>query len=176
MGSKRDSELCWTAFRYICGELGAEESAAFEQQLDHDQAAREAVAEAVELAGAVARLEPGSALVLRPSRRAGFRSIPRWTALAAASLLLALLVKGLWFSARQGGATPVAGAPSAVALAWSGVHEDDDETESLLAWLDTNPAPLDTPESAEAGVPDWMLAAAALDGGSPGVTPNRQEN
>ena len=176
MGSRRDSELGWTALRYVCGELDADESAAFEQRLDHDQAAREAVAQAVELAGAVARLEPNAALLPGPSRRGRMGAIARWAALAAASLLLALAVKGLWFSPQPGDAMPGAGAPSAVALAWSGVHEGDDETESLLAWLDTNPAPLDTPENADAGVPDWMLAAASLDRGSPGEAPNRQEN
>ena len=182
MGSNPDTELCWTALRYVCGELDADESGAFEQRLDQDQAAREAVAEAVELAGAVARLKPSAVSILAPPRHAGVRSFSRWAALAAASVLVTLVVRSVWISAGPGDARP--SAPSAVALAWSGVHEGEDETDSLLAWLDTTPtpidthlaAPLDSPENAEAGVPDWMLAAASLDGGAPGETPERQEN
>jgi hypothetical protein len=53
------SELPWLAFRYVSGEMAGDEAAAFEDRLDQDQEAREAVAQAVELVGAVAALRPG---------------------------------------------------------------------------------------------------------------------
>src|SRR3982751_6411866 len=52
-GHERD--LAWLAFRYVAGDLGEAQAAVFERRLGDDQAAREAVAEAVLLAGAVAR-------------------------------------------------------------------------------------------------------------------------
>ena len=50
----KDEDLDLLAFRYIAGELTPAESEAFEQRLADDQAAREAVARAVDLAQAVA--------------------------------------------------------------------------------------------------------------------------
>jgi len=46
-------DLSWLAFQYVAGELTGAELAAFEQRLEQDQAAREAVAEMVELTTAV---------------------------------------------------------------------------------------------------------------------------
>ena len=47
-----DSELFWLAFRYCMGEMSPDEALDFEERLDFDQEAREAVAEAVELGAA----------------------------------------------------------------------------------------------------------------------------
>ena len=47
-----DSELFWLAFRYSIGEMSPDEALDFEERLDFDQEAREAVAEAVELGAA----------------------------------------------------------------------------------------------------------------------------
>ena len=62
--ARPDSDLSWLAFRYVAGEMDRDEAEAFESRLDQDQSAREAVAEAVALAGAIARLEPATS---RPS-------------------------------------------------------------------------------------------------------------
>lgn len=51
--SPADAELFWLAFRYVDGELAPEEAAQFEVRLEQDQIAREAVAEAVALNGAL---------------------------------------------------------------------------------------------------------------------------
>lgn len=48
-----DADLFWLAFRYVDGALTSEEAAQFESRLEHEQSAREAVAEAVELTAAV---------------------------------------------------------------------------------------------------------------------------
>ncbi len=54
--SESKSDLAWLAFVYVSGELTHAEAEAFERRLAQDQAAREAVAEAVALIGAVAAL------------------------------------------------------------------------------------------------------------------------
>ena len=52
-GGLSPDDLSWLSFRYVAGELSGDELAAFEQRLEVDQAAREAVAEMVELTTAV---------------------------------------------------------------------------------------------------------------------------
>lgn len=52
-GALAAGELSWLAFRFVAGELSGDELAAFEQRLEVDQGAREAVAEMVELTTAV---------------------------------------------------------------------------------------------------------------------------
>jgi hypothetical protein len=47
------AELAWLAFQYVSEELSADDAAAFELRLAEDQAAREAVAQAVELSAAL---------------------------------------------------------------------------------------------------------------------------
>ncbi len=48
-----EADLFWLAFRYVDDAMGPEEAAQFETRLEHEQSAREAVAEAVELTAAV---------------------------------------------------------------------------------------------------------------------------
>jgi hypothetical protein len=112
-----DRELAWLAFRYIEGELALAEAAEFEIRLESDQAAREAVAAAVELAAVVelaGAVEIASLGERLPAIEAGSRHraasaqagrldgtyhtrAPRWKlsaggmALAAAASLLAVL-------------------------------------------------------------------------------------
>jgi hypothetical protein len=56
--SASPDSLDWLAFRYIAGEMTVAESTVFEERLGSDQAAREAVAAAVELVGALAACDP----------------------------------------------------------------------------------------------------------------------
>jgi anti-sigma factor RsiW len=65
----RADELSWIAFRYVAGEMSAAEQWAFETRLARDPAACAAVAEAVELTGAVRRAAPALPRTARPSRR-----------------------------------------------------------------------------------------------------------
>src|SRR4051812_7029606 len=110
-----DADLRWTAFLYVTGDLSSVEEAAFELRLADDQAAREAVGEAVELAGALSTTEPGA--WGRPrSGRFPARRVLTWSALAAAA---SLVVAGLW-SLRQGPA--VSPDATEVAIAWSGLR------------------------------------------------------
>ncbi|HEX8200581.1 MAG TPA: hypothetical protein VF590_08840 [Isosphaeraceae bacterium] len=178
-----ETDLPWLAFRYVAGELAGVEAAAFERRLDADQRAREAVAEAVELAGAVALLGP-DVLAFRPAgppRPRPVRAALGWMAAGAAACLAA--VAGLRALApTQSGPSPAVlarpgggdadrtGAATEIALAWSGLHCDDapDDAE-LLAWLDAptpgeaEPAPgAESAAAADDDVPPWLFEAAAL--------------
>lgn len=168
-------DLLLLAVRYVGGELSSDECEALESRLGNDQTAREAVAEAVELAGALALLRPHDSLVL-PLRRA--RPLRRWMGAAAACLALAL---GAGLLARRPVETPsappqAAAAPSPsdrVALAWSGLRQTGEvdlvsHTE-LLAWLDDSGMPpaadVLTPGSGESGddsLSSWLVEAAQL--------------
>ena len=84
------SELFWLAFRYVSGELTPAEADAFERRLDHDQQAREAVAEAVGLASCVASLPAETPQVLSLHRGRSFRSLVVLAAAVAACVLVAV--------------------------------------------------------------------------------------
>src|SRR5215210_2724211 len=87
------SDLPWLASRYVAGELAGDEAAAFERRLDADQGAREAVAEAVELTGAVALLA-SDVLAFGPGgrrRRDPIRQALGWMTAGAAACLATVL-------------------------------------------------------------------------------------
>jgi hypothetical protein len=175
------SDLFLLAVRYIAGELPDDELAAFESRLEHDQAAREAVAQAVELAGAVARLPAATPDLLPtiPPRK-------RWQrvgALAAAACLA--VAAGVVLRPRHephpSPAIPSAGAPApaeSVVLAWSGLRQSGEidlvSHSELLAWLDEPAGPpladVLVPEpggTEEEGLPLWLLEATSLREPSP---------
>src|SRR4051794_2541727 len=110
-----DADLHWTAYLYMTGELPEDEEAAFELRLAEDQVAREAVAGAVELAGALASVQP-EAWVRSRSRPHRARRVLAWSALAAAATLI---VAGLWGLRARPLAPPDA---AEVAIAWSGLR------------------------------------------------------
>lgn len=171
-----ETDLHWLAFRYVCGELTGDESVAMEARLAHDQAAREAVAEAVELVGAVglaASSARPSILPMPPARthRIGVWAIP---AAAAACLALAFGLNSLGHRKADSGPLATASARMGstttrdVALAWSGlrreegIHPNDQpawpaET-SVIAELELSPLA----EEGESSPPSWLVAAASL--------------
>ena len=118
------ADLDWLAFRYVSGEMAAEEHAAFEENLAESQPAREAVAAAVLLAqavglaeksqadGARAELVPASRLARGPM----WRGRLGWAlAGAAASLFIAWGLQ-LWRDSSR--------APNLVAQNRPADHED----------------------------------------------------
>ncbi len=190
-----DADLQWLAFRYIAGEMTAEETAAFEQQMQTDLAACEAVAAQVELSETVlaaTRLQP----VTTAGPVASGRNAWKWSYLAAvatavAACLLAFVAGG-WLAENNTGDTPEIAQPAAadavspeLATQWSNARHDLKE-----AWL--HPLPADPPavdETLEAiagidedsddqnsddavaddyGAPSWMLAAVAVQPAQPG--------
>ena len=164
-------DLQWTAFLYIAGELPAADLAAFEARLGDDQSAREAVAAAVELAGAAFLAGDGPILAL-PRRSPVARRV------LAASLAAVAAAACLFLIVRPAGTAP---GPE-VARAWSGFREETDGDWAAVVAEGREPAapheaePLadvESDETAERGVPSWMLAAAA---GPKAETPTREGN
>src|SRR4051795_8989868 len=103
-----EADTPWLAFRYVTGEMGPEEAEAFERRLDDDQGAREAVAEAVALAGAIRSLSP-SDRVGSPRTASQPPWIPRHPVasglgLAVAASLAGLLVAVSWSRSSRDGA------------------------------------------------------------------------
>jgi hypothetical protein len=175
-------DLLWRALCYVAGELGPDDVEAFEARLDRDQDAREAVARAVELAGAVAALppgRPGDAALPMPRRRR-LAALAAVASLAAAACLGGLLVgpRGTIPDAVPG--TAAANAPSpTVTLAWSSLRlEVEDEPKAddgLPAWNgvaaasepEVAPVAGSEPDGAsEDGLSPWLLEAATLARGS----------
>lgn len=142
-----DTDLDWQAFLYVSGEMSADESQAFEMRLADDQAAREAVAAAVEIATAVSN---ASAVCVAaapvPDRRR--RNL---AAVAAALAVCASCAFWLARSADERQRVDGAGLPDLLAL-WIDPETDwrDDDEDGTVAADD---------DADELAVPDWMLAA-----------------
>lgn len=183
MASDPCPDLLLLAVGYVAGEMSSAEMAAFETRLAHDQDACEAVAEAVELAGAFALLPTTTPLVLRMDRPRRLGVIG--TGIGAAAAVLAMVV-GLGVltrrppaplaSARPPGDTAASARPESVALAWSGLRQSGEvdlvSHSELLAWLDDSAASpsadLMAPgagETEDEALSSWMLEAARLRGG-----------
>jgi hypothetical protein len=161
-----ESDLHWTAFLYVAGELSLDEASSFELRLLDDQEARDAVAEAVELAGALAIVGP----LFRPKRRSiGRRTLALVGAssLAAAACLVLALVPQL---------RSIPSAPadaSETALAWSSLRGGADA--DWLAFADGSPttgpaesgpvaeveSESESEPSTDRALPSWLLSAAS---------------
>lgn len=172
------SDLLLVAVRYVANELPADELAAFESLLAHDQSAREAVAAAVELTVAVSSLPETSLdlLPLHPKRR--------WLRPVQLGAVAACLAGAVGLALHFGGAVepepaavpPVASLdqPQQVALAWSGLRQTGEvdlvSHSELLAWLD-EPIGSASPDLQPSGssavedelLPRWLLEATSLD-------------
>lgn len=141
------SDLMWLSFRYVTGELPEAEALAFEDRLAAEQAAREAVAEAVALVGSVASLPDSTPTSWRHS---AWHPI-RWTAGAAAlaaSLALAVALRDRDRPNRVS---------DSVALAWSDLREPAQIDLGVEGTDEAAASEVDTP-------PSWMFEAATLAG------------
>src|SRR5688572_21154917 len=101
----QDDKLNWSAFCYLTDELTPAEALDFEERLATDQAAREALAEAVQLTQALAacaRLEPTRVEPARiqPARRNEHRPIVARLALAAAACVALVVGADAWLASR----------------------------------------------------------------------------
>src|SRR3954447_2363540 len=133
-----ESDVRWLALCYVAGEMDHDQADAFERRLAQDRGAREAVAGAVALAGAIAALSPADRVVL-PSpiaRRRPFRLVVGGLALAAAASLAWMLVgpntRSSQAPVRVGEPRVAAGTarPSAlVTLAWSEFRQEREAEE-----------------------------------------------
>jgi hypothetical protein len=167
-------QLDWLAFCYVAGELPPAEAEQFEARLADDQAAREALARAVELTQTVVAAEAQSEILVAPARRyvAGWGTRLSWMAIGGlASIVVALLWSGALHNSTSG--------PSekqiALAAAWTQTRADiaqanEDEMwlppvwmlgeadEELLAVTDASLEPL------PGETPSWLTAAVFLAG------------
>lgn len=178
MASDPRGDLFWLAFRYVAGEMDADESAAFEDRLAHDQTARESVADAVALTEAVTRAA-STTTDRRPLRRSfGRKRLAAVLAMAAAVAIVSLVG---YLSTKPRESTPAVpthlGPEESVALAWSGLHQPDEGAAvahvELMAWLDDpiapgepSAAPLDFTDADEESLSPWLLEAASLRAGT----------
>ncbi|MGE0605750.1 MAG: hypothetical protein AB7O62_01395 [Pirellulales bacterium] len=149
MNTPADDNLAWLAFCYVADEMAPAEMIAFEERLEHDQTAREAVAQVVQLSAAVktvesARLAPSASagfdqgLAARTDRAARPQSMGRfampatWMALGAAACLAVVVAWQSWN--RPVAVVDAIAVPDAnliehrqVAQAWTEVGDDRDD-------------------------------------------------
>lgn len=174
MNSER-TELQWLAFQYIAGELGPEDSAAFESRLANDQAACEAVAGAVELAEMMAlaenRVAAPVAPVISKTKSAWTRRLTWMACSAAACLAFLLVVQPFSRSRLQSDSVVVSGGSQSpeLALAWAQTRDAIVVGDSQDA-IDVGMSP-ETEMAMEDSIsaPSWMLEAVV------GLTPNVEE-
>jgi anti-sigma factor RsiW len=146
-------DLDWLAHRYLLDELSADEAAAFEEQLGTDEEAAAALARSTRLMAAV-----GSALhdAKRPEPPPG-TSVPRQKFLVGLTAIAATIALVCGLSVSQA-LKPVAASGDAAELVsiWrESAGEMPVESDAL--------AVEDEVQAATDDVPDWLMAAVALD-------------
>lgn len=173
MSDTKDN-LNWLAFRFIANELNVTEASEFESLLVEDQAAREAVAQAVAETNLLGRALAEQRVATPSSRQTSWR-VPttQVVAIAAGSCLLLL---GMFLAVRSLDPIPFdvvvhdveinpPNAPAELAFAWvesraSGWQSVTSDSDSeLLDSLLT--AAVDVEEEDPLVAPSWMLAALA---------------
>jgi hypothetical protein len=189
-----DTDLLLLALRYVAGEFSPAEASAFERRLDEDQAAREAVADAVALAGAIAgqtaRVLPHS------SHRRTIKLVAGLALAAAASLAWFLILPG-GTAGRGDRLTARGNKPSeTVTLAWSILRQDRsfdpeiDPGNHLLALNDESrllgqremglatefETETEFGDTSDLGPSGWLVEAASLAGSTRPAAPTPQEN
>ncbi|WP_425618845.1 hypothetical protein NA78x_002561 [Anatilimnocola sp. NA78] len=164
-------ELAWLAFRYVAGELSPTEVEQFEERMAVDQAAREALAQSVELYHAIAAAEASviTAVAKQPVVSLPARDRSQHLAwLVAGMSAAAVLVMAGWNAGWFGPAAPLAGnnnvahVTAALAVAWTEMQADatagddesgDDELALHEALLQEEVLSISTE------APSWMTAA-----------------
>lgn len=180
--STSHNDLAWKAFRYIAGEMNPDEVVDFEDRLGEDQAARDAVADAVELTQATC-----AALAPQPMRStADSHAVSTWwygVAAGVAACLLVMFAIGQLIRPANQAATADSDEPSgesvdvpadgALAVRWSEVRlrespSEDDWPSDVDDWSiedSVDEARLAEEHSRQAAdatsAPAWMLAAVA---------------
>ncbi len=168
--NNENHELDWSAFCYAAGEMTADEAAAFEARLADDQAAREALARAVELTEVVASAESLAPAVVVRSQASVWTKRLTWMAIgSAASLLVALVWSGAW--SWLASETVASAEQARLAAAWSQTRQELAESDSDL-WYPRHfaaseaeepdavlPTPVDDADLLDSVTPTWMTAA-----------------
>lgn len=177
MSRKQREDLDWLAFRYVAAELSPADSREFEQRLEYDQKAREAVGRVVEVTCAVRSLEWD---VVRPHPTTGRRHHwyrqrgVRWIAGLALGLTLAVFIRGLPDGRRslRRDDTLAVSPTGELALAWSTARAELDSVSPASDWnnvpagtssdrrgemiMHAGPA---TDQDSIVDAPDWLILA-----------------
>lgn len=176
--TEQASDVEWLAFCYVANEMPVGQRDRFEERLANDQAAREAVATAVELTQTIAGIESiehSIQVATRPSRGAQVWQRATWIATAVAACLAIVLGYQLVSHVLSNGN----GQPGGVAeedldsrsdsgeLAQAWVEAGDDSSEILSADSSSEEV-LEDSEFSESmaerdavETPDWMMAAVS---------------
>jgi hypothetical protein len=155
-------KLDWEAFRYIANEMTSAEVAAFEQLLATDQAAREAVATAVEISQTIHTAESLATTPIATAVSPAWFAPVAWASLgAAACLAIVGLSSHIFLSTPQ---KMIGNAPASAALAEAWSEQSLAETSLYPREVADWDALFDLPEEpesplAENHAPGWMLEA-----------------
>jgi hypothetical protein len=175
ISSKHGSDdLLWVAAQYAAGDLPESAVERFEEQLETDQAAREALAQAVALSQAVAQVEATPVAPVSIDRSRRFSTAAALAIAVAACLALTFVALQL---PKDGDApnqevakSPENDAQRLVAMAWvAGQVGEEDFTETDDPTLADEPMFDDVDEfddllpmpTSDPSAPDWLLAALA---------------
>lgn len=155
--NQTESDREWLAFRYIAGELSGDETAAFEAELESSQAAREAVARAVELSQAVAIAESQEVeLVKAASKHSRRKSWIFGIGWIAAGAVAASVAGAVWWNMPKSQQEK-----SNIAESWAAMRAVDPPAPAGEVPAELGPA-LDAADTA----PSWMTAGViSLNGG-----------
>ncbi|MDA1050820.1 MAG: hypothetical protein O3C40_10120 [Planctomycetota bacterium] len=188
--SETQDKLNWLAFRYVANELDAVEASAFESLLTTDQAAREAVASAVEETIQIRQALANPAVVTAASQRSNWsREATRVAVVSVGCCLTLILALCLVRSSM-----PVTGTvanqtiesnssvpPAQLAYAWAEARDGLAELQPAInvEFADTFDSVLNGAIDAESEqslvAPSWMLAALSKMDGETGSEIDIQE-
>ena len=173
----KNDELDWLAFRYIAGEMSAEEADVFEARLAVEQDAREAVASAVQLSQAVVSLSSlDQPIKLRPRSRSR-----QWSAIISLVTVACLMMAfGLLLdrSGRTGGEANLdqhnGEADHLVAVWTEGELTVNNEADSLS---EENLLAVAEDQSIDEAfvVPEWLIAAVSTELGPDGEHSDQEQ-
>jgi hypothetical protein len=165
------SDLLLLAFRYVSGELPAQEAATFEERLAGDQDACEALADAVELCEVVAIGAADSVMAparsSRPSRR-------KAAAVLAGSLasVAAIVAVGTQLADRGADREQRYAAHQASSLLSMWRHLRNQEGDGNDRDLDEDGSNVEASDE----IPDWMFTALATTAGDEAIIPSPPNN
>lgn len=162
MNFPEKAELSWSAFRYIAGEMPADEQVRFEEQLAVDQQAREAVALAVQLAHGIAAAPERPTVVAPARRKRRLRVRLAWSA-AAAAAVCAAFVLGRQF----GGPNEQIAAPVPPTEQSSPVDDTGVAVQLVSFWVRADAA--DAEQSSAANGSRELMAIASSESGTDGL-------
>ncbi len=166
--NNNNNDLDWLAFCYAAGELDVADAEQFEARLADDQAAREALARAVELTQTVAAAETQFGDMVTPATRTNLDWNRRlsWMAVGGlASLLIAMLWSGYigptWHTAQN---RVAAKSRYQLAMAWNQARDEFAGVREAALWLPLGSEADDELAANDMGddvadAPSWMTAA-----------------